>query len=230
MTEDELDVPLLPKADNGVLDLGNVQDDFIQLIIRPYAEIDKGDKITVCFDGLSGQGSFLRYAYVTDPEPFSLAGKDIQIRPLSAFSDGQFNVSYTVESRAANVSSSRPLGITINNAPEAEVDVQYHQTTYSGFYLKGLIDSWIVPFDYAIAKNSDVLMCSLSDLVVQDSTTLTLSQRTQTSGAPKAVGTLVYTSGKWTFTLSGSGVVLKKGDELSLTLSGDANLSVAVTV
>ncbi|MBV7515707.1 hypothetical protein [Pseudomonas sp. PDM25] len=229
MTERELDAPLIPKADNGVLDLGGTQENVIEVIIKPYDEINKGDKITVRFDGLGGQGTFLRYAYVTDADLF-FAGKDIQIRPLSVFSNGPFNVTYTVESRAANISSSKPLGITINNAPDAEVNVQYHQATYSGFYLEGLIDSWIVPFDYAISKNSDVLISPLSTQAEQGNPTLILSKRTQASGTSSAVGTLAYTLGKWAFIISDSPITLKKGDELSLAMISDGNLDLAVTV
>ena len=230
MTENELAAPSLPKAINGVLDLGNGQDNVVSVIIGQYAEIDKGDKITVRFDDVSGKSSFLRYAYVADLDSFPPLGQEVQIRPLSVLSDGQFTVFYTVESRAANVSTSKPLGITIKNAPGAEADVQYHQSSYDGFYLQGMLDSWIVPFDYTITKNSDVLMSPFGVPAAQDKVTLTLCQRNQATGPSNAVGGMSYDAGKWTFALSGSGVVLKKGDELSWTLAGNANLSVAVAV
>lgn len=237
MIENQLNAPLLSGVHDGVLDLGSLKDDSIKLTIRQYAEIDKGDKITVRFDGANEGGSFVRYAYVSDPDLFPFKGKDVQIQPLSVFSNGQFNVSYVVESRAANVSSSKPLSITIKNAPGAEADVQYHQATYGGFYLEGVVDSWIVPFDYAISQNSDVLISPLGDLpapagggTLQDDAVLTLSTRIQASGVPSPVGTLTYAMKQWVFKLSGSGVVLKKGDELSLTLAGNANLCVTVTI
>ncbi|VVN46445.1 hypothetical protein [Pseudomonas fluorescens] len=238
MTENKLAAPSLPEAVNGVLNLGNVQNEFIQVIIRPYAKIDRGDKITVLFNSVNDQNDFLRYAYVSDPDDFPPKGIAIKIQPLSAFSNDQFNVSYVVESRAANLSSSKPLSITIKNAPGAEADVQYHQAAYGGFYLKGLIDSWIVPLDYAISQNSDVLISMLGDLpaplgggaLQDDGAVLTLSQRTQAVGELKPVGTMTYTAKQWVFALSGSGVALKKGDELSLALKSDANLSVTVTI
>lgn len=236
MIENELAAPVLPAAQDGVLDLGSLTDDSIQLTIRQYAEIDKGDKITVHFDSANEESSFVRYAYVSGPNLFPFKG-DVQIQPLSVFSNGQFDVSYVVESRAANISSSKPLSITIKNAPGAEADVQYHQAAYGGFYLEGVVDSWIVPFDYAISQNSDVLISPLGDLpapmgggTLQDEAVLTLSKRTQAAGVPSPVGTLTYAMKQWVFKLSGSGVALKKGDELSLTLAGNANLCVTVTI
>ncbi|VVE90502.1 hypothetical protein [Pandoraea bronchicola] len=229
MKEQFLDKPLLPQASRGVLNVSSVKSSVIVVKIPPYEQIDDGDKVTVRFNGQEGQRDFERYSYILSGQSFPPLGLEVDIQPLSVLRNGKYVVTYQIESRAGNIARSDETGIVVSNEKSLESDVQYHQATYLGEYLSGVVDSWVVPFAYSITSESDVKSVKWPDASGQVPAKLTLYRRPSGQKQVK-VGDLTYASGIWQFALSAGPVNVSAGDELSFYLSADTSLSVSVTV
>lgn len=230
MKEAFLARPVLPQTSGEQLNVGAIQGDAIVVKIPPYEEVDQGDKVIVCFSGEEGQGSVTRYSYVAGGTNFPMSGLEVLVSPLSVLHNGKFTVTYQIESRTANFASSRTTTIDVVNAVPQESNMQCHQASYLGSYKAGVVDTWIVPFDYTIASTLDVKSAAWPGTLNQGAARLTLCHRPADSAEQADVGVLTFSAGSWVFSLSGGPVKIDAGDELSFRLAANADLSVSVTV
>lgn len=234
-TSTSLPPPAVPQAEQGVLDLGALAGDAVQVQVPGYPERNVGDRLTLNWR-LGGGDVVRRYAYLADPTRDAPDRQyEVRVQPLWALQPGDYQVDYTVTSRTGNVSQSAPVPITVVGTPKVPTVLMggVIQTTLFGVYRAGVVGTWIAPGPYTIATERDVLVRSLASFSRQgaSSPNVTLRFYRNDDGEPFASIVSDALGTTWTVGVPRSTGVLR-GDLISIELAGeeDASLFLALAV
>jgi hypothetical protein len=228
-----LSPPGLPQAQGGILDLGSpdiTAEGAIKVEIPAYAQLGWGDRVTVVFRDEYDR-SIVRLAYLPNPAQFKDEAyvAEVRVRPLSALASGSYHVGYSVTSRTGNISNSEAIPVTVTHSPYAGGGpVTTVGTAFFGTYVRGVIGSWVVPADYSLSTNSDIVVRSLNGFAPPGTTTTDVRlkiQRIPPDGGTESIAVVQTSDGnEWTVSAVGNtNVDLHKEDLISIELDGLSN-------
>lgn len=228
-----LSSPGLPQVRDGVLDLSLpsvTADGAVKVEIPPYPQLGQGDQVTVIFKDES-ERSIVRFAYLSNPAQFKdrTHVAEVRVKPLSALMPGSYGISYSVASRTGNISNSAVSQVEIINSPYIGGGrISTVDTGFFGTYIPGVIGGWVVPVDYSLATDSDIVVRSLNVFAPNETATAGVQlnvRRTPVSGDSEMIAIVQSSDGKqWTVTATGDpNVDLRKQDLISIELDGSRN-------